>query len=661
MKLRTACPLDCPDTCSIDAEVVDGRLLAVTAAPGNSFTQDFICQKVSKHAERVYSPLRILTPMLRTGPKGSGEFAPISWAEALALFVEKVRAALATHGADSVVPYLYNSSAGALNSSGVSERLWAELGAAEVEHTICAATTGASWEAVYGDMPSVHPGDVVHSKFIVVWGANPTVSNIHLPPLIHQAQLAGAKLVVIDPRRTGIAKRADWHLAVRPGTDVALAYGMANHLHVNNSLANDFIERHASGAKAFLDEAANWPLDRTADVTGVDADTIAEVAAAWAATRPSMLRFGWGPERNRNGGSSCRAILSLPVLMGHFGDLGSGVLGSTSGLTPTSLGRLRATSRLPHRMINMNSLGAVLCGHDGHSPVDVFFVQGANPAVMNPNQRLVHEGLRRDDLFTVVHDQVMTDTCNFADLVLPATTHFEVDDVAGSYGSYILQPVHKVIEPVGESLSNIQLAQRLAHAFGFDTSVYDMSAAQQIDVSVQSDLVKNGNADEFLAAGGIKQFLDVLPEFSDGAKGQRAQLCVPELGDLAVPKFQELVTPNFPFTVISPATHRTINSMFGEFNSPKFTISIHPSDASILGLEAGVRVRVWNELGSIELPANLDPDQRTGTVTIPKGIWMDAAGGLTVNALVPDSLNDLADGACFNDTRVAIERALPQY
>ena len=661
MLLTTACPLDCPDTCSLHAEVVDGKLIGVTAAPGNPFTQDFICQKVSKHAERVYSPERIMTPLRRMGPKGSGQFEPISWDDALELVVAKVRAAIDAKGPDSVVPYLYNSSAGTLNSWGMSVRMWAELGAANVEHTICAATTAASWQTVFGGMPSIHPGDVVHSKFIVVWGANPTVSNIHLPPLIHRAQEAGAKLVVVDPRRTGMAKRADWHLAVNPGTDVALAYGMANLLNANGWLDQEFISNHSFGADEFLAEAASWSLDRCAEVTGIDGDLIAEVTRQWAHSRPSILRLGWGAERNRNGGSNCRAVLSLPVLMGHFGQFGSGVLATTSSLSPIDL---RGVSRISgfkdrpeRRQVNMNTLGAELCGADGAAPIDVLFIQGANPVVMNPNQRLVIQGMSRDDLFTVVHDQVMTDTCRYADLVLPATTHFESDDHTDSYGSYVLLAVNKVIEPVGESLSNVALTALLAERFGLDAANYRRSISEQTLLTVEDENVRAGGAIEFVKSGEIVQFVNFKPRHFEPECDNRAVLSHPKMGDDCAPKFRELIDVDFPFTVISPATHRTINSMFGEFNSAAFVVHVHPDDADRIGAADAERVRVWNSFGEIRLPLAVDADQRCGTVTIPKGIWMKSAGGLTVNALVPDTLNDLADGACFNDTRVQIERA----
>ena len=284
---------------------------------------------MKRHAERVYSPSRVLTPLVRSGPKGAGEFREATWDEALALVAGRMRESIDAHGVDSVVAFTYNSSAGAVESSSLTEALFAELGVTVAEHTICAHTMGLAWDSVYGDMQSADPLTVVHSKLVVVWGANPTVSNTHFPPLVQQAATAGAKVVVIDPRRTAMAKRADLHLAVRPGTDVVLAHAIARHWHTMGRL--DLATVAADGAAEFLAESEQWTIERAADVCGLEADDIVTLADWWATIRPAMLRIGWGQERNANGGAACRAILSLPVLAQQFGELGGGVIGSTSG------------------------------------------------------------------------------------------------------------------------------------------------------------------------------------------------------------------------------------------------------------------------------------------------------------------------------------------
>ena len=429
--MRTVCPLDCPDTCSIEVTVVDGRVTTVDAAPGNPLTDGWICAKVKHHAKRVHGPHRLLEPLVRTGPKGSASFRSVSWDDALDLVVDRLQIAARDHGAAGVVPYLYNSSAGILAQAALGPRLWRRFGASEVLDTICAATAGQAYEDVYGHMLCSDLADVEHSKLIVLWGANPTVSNVHFAPLVQRAAKAGATVVVIDPRRTAVAARADIHLVVRPGTDVVLALAMAAHLHDEGLLAEAFLDEHVDGVEEYLANAAPWTLDRAADVCGVPAVEIARVAELWATCRPAMLRMGWGLERNRNGGSACRAVLAMPLLTGQFGQRGAGVITSTSGAAPISMRRGDPDARLDwpqRREVNMNDLGKLLCGELEGPPAAVLFVQGANPAVMNPAQAKVVRGLGRDDLFTVVHDQVMTDTARFADVVLPCTTHFEAAD-----------------------------------------------------------------------------------------------------------------------------------------------------------------------------------------------------------------------------------------
>jgi len=459
----TACPLDCPDTCSLAVTVEDGRLTAVDAAPGNPLTAGYICHKVKHHARRVYGPERIMTPLVRTGPKGSGAFRQASWDEAIELVAARIGDALRDDGPASVLPYLYSSSAAVLASQALTPLLFARLGVPEVAHTICAAIVGQAWDDTFGGMLSTDPLDVPTSRLVVVWGANPTVSNTHLLPLLTEAKRNGARLVVIDPRRTGVAHRADLHLAVRPGTDVVLAYALARLLEERGAVDEQFCADHANGVEEYLAAAREWPVARAADVCGVAATDIEELAELVTSVRPALLRIGWGPERNRNGGSSCRAILGLWVLTGHFGQQGSGIIASLGGGSTLCAERV-ALGPVPEAAgtVNMNRVGAILCGEEpGAAPARVLFIQGANPAATAPDQRTMLRGLSREDVFTVVHEQVMTDTARHADVVLPATTHFEADDVADSYGSFVVQPVRAVIDRVGESRTNDEVAGAL--------------------------------------------------------------------------------------------------------------------------------------------------------------------------------------------------------
>ncbi|HSB85336.1 MAG TPA: molybdopterin-dependent oxidoreductase, partial [Ilumatobacteraceae bacterium] len=381
----TACSLDCPDSCSLEATVEDGRLIAVDAAPDgpNPATQGWICAKVKNMPRIVHGPDRIMTPLLRRGPKGAGEFAAISWEEALDLFAAKIRQAVDALGWSSVVPYLYTSSGGKLARAGLSPLVWETLGAARTDITICAAVVGEAWDRTYGTMPSADPLDLQHSALIVVWGANPNVSHPHLAPVIEARRRAGAKVVVVDPRRTPIASRADLHLAVRPGTDGVLAMAIAALLERNEHVDRAFVERWVDGAGDYLAGCREWTPERAAAVCDVPVADIEQFADLYGTIRPAMLRVGWGQERNRNGGSASRAVFALPALAGQFGMPGSGVFNSISGGTGWDPAALRTAivgdAAIPERRaINMNRLGRILTEDEG-GRVEVLFVQGSNP------------------------------------------------------------------------------------------------------------------------------------------------------------------------------------------------------------------------------------------------------------------------------------------
>jgi anaerobic selenocysteine-containing dehydrogenase len=653
----TVCPLDCPDTCSLEVRVADGKLVSVDAAPGNPITDGFICQKVKRHAKRVYAPERVLTPLVRTGRKGDGEFRAASWDEALDVFADRITDAIDRHGPAAVVPYTYSSSAATFQDA-VGDRLWRKLGASKVEHTICAATHGKAYDEMFGDMLSADPRDVVHAQLVVIWGANPAISNTHFPPLVERARQAGARIVVVDPRRTAMAKRADLHIAIKPGTDVVLALAVARWLGANDRLDRTFLAAHADGVDAFLAAAEEWTVERAAAECEIEPATIVAFAELVSAVRPAFFRVGWGIERNRNGGSACVAVFALPVLTGQFGVPGSGIMASLSGgavaaFAPPAAGSVAPPAAPPpaieRRVLNMNHLGRYLTDATFDPPVAVLFVQGANPAVTAPNQTLVHAGLARDDVFTVVHDQVLTDTARFADLVLPACTHFEYTDVAASYGAYVIAAMPAVIDRVGESRTNNEVSAALAARLGFEPAKFDGSADGVLGrIFGSADALRGTTV--LREAESTIQFRDTFPATPSG----RARLA--GIDEIDVPRYQPL-DEAFPLALISPATPRTINSMFGEFNGPDGAVTMSPDDAGRRGIATGDVVRVYDEHTSTTLPARVDADVRAGVVVIPKGLWCRAArDGLTGNAFAPDALSDLAGGATFNDARVEIEK-----
>ncbi|MEQ1699633.1 MAG: molybdopterin-dependent oxidoreductase [Ilumatobacteraceae bacterium] len=639
--VHTACTLDCPDACSLAVTITDGpsgsRITDIDASPVSSFTDGWICAKVKRHAERVYAPERVLTPLIRTGRKGAGEFRSATWDEVLPLIAGRMQSAVASKGADAVVAFTYNSSAAVVERASFTEAFFAAIGATIAEHTICAHTMGLAWESVYGEMNSADARDVVHSKLVVIWGANPTVSNTHFPPLVQQAVKAGAKVVVIDPRRTAMAKRADLHLALLPGTDTALALAIANLWAADGRLGREFIAAHADGADEFLTAAAEWPVERAAAATGLEEADIVTLADWWGTTRPSMLRIGWGQERNANGGAACRAILALPVLAGHFGEPGSGVIGSVSAgaAKPRRRWPQAALDAPARRSLPLHQVGQWMAPGSADA-CEVLFVQGANPLVMCPDQRAVVAAFERDDVFTVVHEQVLTDTTRYADVVLPATTSFEIADVTSGYGSLMVMPVEPAIPRVGESRSNDETGLALAQAYGFDWSDVPLATAAP-DPGPREAVVPS------------RQFVDTAPA------GDRARLLDPVQG---VPRHLDAVAPAGSLTLISPATSKLINSMFGEFQSPSPAVLVHPDDAADRGLVTGQQVRVASQVATITVPLAVSADTRRGVAVMSKGVWLrEHADGWGVNALTPATGDALGNGACFNDTYVTITAA----
>ena len=650
MGIITACSLDCPDSCSLEATVEDGVLVGLDAAPDgpNPATKGWICAKVKNTPQLLHGPDRITTPLRRTGPKGSGQFAEIGWDDALDLFASKVRAAVDAHGWSSVVPYLYNSSAGKMAQAGLSPLVWEHLGAARTDITICAAVVGEAWDRTYGSLPSADPADLQHSQLIVVWGANPNVSNPHLGPVIEERRRAGAKLVVVDPRRTPIAQRADLHLAVRPGTDGVLAMAVAALLQRNDRLDQAFITQWVDGADEYLAACAEWTPARAADlcdVAGADIETLAEM---YGTIRPAMLRVGWGQERNRNGGSASRAVFALPALAGQFGVPGSGVFNSIQGGTGFDEDAIRrgvvGDAPVPERRaINMNRLGRILTADEG-GRVEVLFVQGSNPAATCPEQAIVLDGLAREDLFTVVHDLTMTDTARLADLVLPATSQFEVDEIVGSYGSFVIQEAPAVIPRVGQSRTNDEVSVGVGVRLGLDAEQWDPSPERIRRLALGDRLLPFAKR----PTDGTVQFRDVDP-------GGKVQLLCHDDGVDVLPAFRPLERPELPLTLITPATSRTTSSMFGNIAPASADLRLHPADAEARGLASGDRASITDGRHTIEAVVAVDATLRRGVATMPKGMWRtNGYRGFTANVFAPDHLADLAGGASFNDARVEV-------
>jgi anaerobic selenocysteine-containing dehydrogenase len=657
--VETACPLDCPDACSLAVTVQRGKIVKIDGAHSNPVTNGYICAKVRRFGERVYGSDRLLYPAVRIGAKGAGRFKRISWDEALELVADRFRAARDRHGAESILPYSYGGSNGLLTQDNFDAQLWRRFGTSRLARTVCAAPTGAANHALYGKMPSVTYQDYPEAALIILWGVNPSASGIHLVPYVREAQKRGAVLIVVDPRTTQLARSADVHLAVKPGTDVVVALAIHRHLFEHGAADEAFLNAHTLGADRLRERAEKWTFECAADVAAVTSASLERVATLYAERSPALIRCGWGLERNRNGGSAAMAVLALPAVGGKFGVRGGGYSMSNSASWNIDRSWI-GTDEPPTRLVNMNHLGRALT-ELADPPIDVLFVYNCNPAATVPDQKRVIRGLEREDLFTVVFEQVLTDTALYADLLLPATTFLEGYDFARAYGPINMELARPVVDAVGEARSNADVFGELCARLNLlgeaePTGELDllMRVLDALPGTVGADL-REGKRPLPSCGERPVQFVDVFPRTADG----KVDL-FPVALDQAMPRglygFQpDPATEQYPLGLISPASERTISSTLAELPRPDALLVMHPDDAVARGLADDDLVRVFNALGEVHCRVKVARSIRPGTVSLPKGLWRRSTrNGMTGTALVPDTLSDLGGGACFNDARVQV-------
>ncbi|MDF1798411.1 MAG: molybdopterin-dependent oxidoreductase [Planctomycetota bacterium] len=704
--LPSACPLDCPDHCSLDvtlereAPTAPWRVATVDGDERNPLTAGAICGKVRAMGTRVHSTERITTPMRRVGgTKGPGsypgDFEPMTWDAALELAAGRLAEVHREHGGEAILPVSYGGSNGALTDGVFDERLWRRLGAARLARTLCAAPGGAAAAGLVGKMPGVHLVDYQHAQLIVLWGVNPKESGMHLVQVLKRAVAAGAKTIVVDPRATSIARAADLHIAPRPGTDLCLALALIGCFFERDWVDADFLEQHTTGAEQLRKKARDWSLQRASAETGVPVADLERFAELFHAAEPAVVRLGWGVERNRNGGSACAAILALPLVAGKFngprGGRGGGFTASMSRALPIDREPAIGAAPVATREVNINHVGPALCaGDDGAQPifgsdltppVRAAFVYNCNPASTLPNQAAVHRGLARADLFTVVSEQVATDTCHFADLVLPATTFLEHAELSSAYGTTYLTLARPALDPQGEARPNAVLFTELIRRLGLEQPgdlTSDSALAEQLIAGMDLGADQRRELDE---TGGCRSahehatgqpavpFVDHFPLTTDG----RAHLFPPALDAEARASGFGLydyrpdpASERHPLTLLSPAIGRLTSSTFGESLEGQIPLVMHPEDAARRGLSGGDAVRIFNDLGEVHtilelrsagLPGAAGRDApRPGTCVLPKGLWgRHTQNGQTSNALCPDGLSDLGAGSTFNDARVEVE------
>jgi molybdopterin guanine dinucleotide-containing S/N-oxide reductase-like protein len=687
--VHAACPHDCPDACGILITVEDGRATRIQGDPAHPVTRGFLCAKVAKYLDRVYSPDRVLYPMRRVAPKGSAkssaeDFVRISWDEALDEIARRFRKISEEFGPEAILPYSYGGTLGFLNNAGMCHRFFHRLGASQLNRTICATAGGDALVTVTGRKLGTEPEQFRDSKYIIAWGANIHGTNVHLWPFITEARRNGARLVVIDPYKTRTAACADWYLPINPGTDVALALGMM-HVIINENLYDaDYVTKYTLGFEQLRARVQEYPPERVAQWTGLAADDVRKLAREYATQRPAAIRVNYGVQRVENGGMAVRAISMLPCITGSWKEAGGGLQLSTSGsyfLDDEANERPDLMFKSPlkrvARMVNMCELGQAL-NELNDPPVKAVFVYNSNPVTVAPNHNDVVRGFLRPDVFTVVHEQFFTDTTAYADLLLPATTFFEHKELQKSYGHYFLQMSDQAIAPLGEARSNTDLFRDLAQRMGFTDDCFRQSADEMIDLALAGAHPRGWR--EGITRQRLEKEGHVRLNFGDGpflpfAKGfftasGKAELYSESLAAAGLDPVASFVPPResrhaeavrkFPLELLSRKADNYLNTTFCNMDSLRKLeapdrLEIHAIDAAARGIHEGDWVRVFNDRGHVRLRAHVNGAVQPGVVAARLNWGSLAPDGKSINSLTSEALTDIGAGATFYSCLVEVE------
>ena len=686
--IKGACPHDCPDTCALEYHVADGKLIEVKGSATHSVTAGVLCTKVAKYPLRTYHPTRIKTPLKRVGAKGEGRFVPISWAEALTTIAAKFTSIISAHGAEAILPYSYAGNMGMLQYASMDRRFFHTLGASQLDRTICSSAGAAGLTVTLGSRLGTDMEAFAHSELIILWGTNPITSNLHLWSRCQEAKRRGAKLIAIDPYRSLSAEKCHQWLPIKPGTDAALALAM---MHVlirddaeTHALDHDYIAKYTLGFDRLKARAAEWTPQRASDICGIPVADIEALAKAYGSTKKAAIRLNYGMQRHGGGGMAVRTVACLPALTGAWREASGGALLSTSGAYPMNLAYLERPDLMPMhngklpRMVNMSALGDAL-NELNDPPVKAMFVYNSNPGAVAPDGNQVLKGFARDDLFMVVHDVFITDTARYADIVLPATTSPEHDDINRSYGHYDLVLNRRAIDPVGESLPNTELFRRLATAMNLKHPCFGETDESMIQNAFDwSHKTLAGQRFETLERDGVLRLNypkkdGFITPFAEGGFGTPSGKCEFYSQALAKRGFDPLPTyipphegeesdlvTEFPLALNTPPARNFMNSTFGnieELAKPHGapTVQLNPADAAARNVSEGQTVRVFNGRGAMKLAAHVTDDTRPGVTTILWGHWRNHPGAEGfVNDLTSQALTDLGGGATFYDCRVEV-------
>lgn len=689
--VRAACPHDCPDTCALLVTVEDGRAIKVAGDPDHPATQGVLCTKVSRYTDRTYHPDRLLTPMKRVGRKGEGRFEAISWDEALDTVASRL-GAIAAREPQAILPYSYAGTMGLVQGESIAARFFHKLGASLLDRTICASAGATALRYTYGASVGMDMEHVAEARLIIIWGGNPIASNLHVWTRIQEAKRRGATVVAIDPYRSLSAEKCHRHLAPLPGTDGALALAMIHVLVRDDLLDHDYIARHTVGFDALCERARTFSPEHAATLCGVPAEEIEWLARLYGETAvrdraPVAIRLNYGMQRAHGGGQAVRAVACLPSLVGAWRNRAGGLQLSTSGFFPVDNAALQRPDLLPSwpalpRTINMSTIGDALLGRGmpaGAPPVEALVVYNSNPVAVAPDSAVVAAGFGREDLFTVVLEQFRTDTADYADILLPATTQLEHVDVHKAYGHTYFLANNQAIAPQGEALPNTEIFRRLAHRMGFTDPCFADSdediAAQAI---VRGDPRAQGIDWETLKEKGWQKLTVPEAPFAEGGFPTASGKCEfyseamvrdgldplpayvpPYEGPTSAPS----LAARFPLSLISPPARNFLNSTFVNVESLRATegephLDIHPDDAAARSITNGMMVRAFNDRGSMLVKARVTDRARRGLVVGLSIWWKKLAGdGKNVNELTSQRLTDMGRAPVFYDCLVEVERA----
>jgi molybdopterin guanine dinucleotide-containing S/N-oxide reductase-like protein len=703
--IHAACPHDCPDACGVLITIQDGRATKVQGDPEHPVTRGFLCAKVAKYLDRVYSPDRVLFPLRRKAdvPKGPSAththaraaFDRISWDEALDRITDRFRQIAAESGPEAILPYSYGGTLGALNGSSMDRRFFHRLGASQLDRTICSSAGEEGLKSVIGIKLGTEPEQFAHSRYIIAWGANIHGNNVHLWPFIEEARRKGAKLVVIDPYRTRTAKCADWYLPINPGTDAALALGLIHVLIGEDLYDADYVARYTVGFDELKARAQEYTPEKVAHWTGISAHDIRKLAREFATERPSVIRVNYGIQRSQGGGMAMRAVTMLPCLIGSWKEVGGGLqlsLSGSYGLNRPALDMpelMQTALARPARIINMVQLGSALNALD-LPPVRALFVYNSNPAAVCPNHNEVVRGLKRPDLFTVVHDQFLTDTTDYADIVLPATTFFEHKDLQTAYGHYHLQVSEPAIEPLGECRSNVEMFRSLAESMGFDDECFRETVDSMIDRALDSanphlhgitrerlerehHVRLNFSNDQGIRTAEQDPATPFLP-FAHGnfpTPSGKAEFYSEDLKRRGLDPVLVFTSPDesrhgsksviYPLELLARKPDNHLNSTFSNIPSVRQMeptmgkLEMHPADAKSRGICDGDPVRAFNARGEIKLHAHVNGSVPPGVVAARLDWARFGHGSRNINVLTSEKLTDMGNAATFYSVCVEVE------